>query len=292
MTDIKAFIAQHPVPTYFVLTFAISWGGFLLVGGPALFSAANWQAGPLFLFAVVVTLAGPSMAGLLLTGHVSGRAGFRELLTRLFRWRVGAGWYAVALLTAPLLTAAVLFALSLTSSVYLPGILTASDKAAVLLTGLASALLVGVLEELGWTGFAIPRLRLRYGVLATGLSVGFLWGAWHFPMFWESSSFSGTLPLALLLGRLFSWLPAYRVLMVWVYDRTGSLLVAMLMHASLVASQLILLPLAISGVPLLTFILGWAAALWVAVAVVTVANGGQLARRGEKPAAIPQAVAR
>ena len=62
-------------------------------------------------------------------------------------------------------------------------------------------------------------------------------------MFWEPGSFSGAFPLALLLVKLFSWLPAYRVLMVWVYDRTGSLLVAMLMHGSLTATQLILMPL-------------------------------------------------
>lgn len=137
---------------------------------------------------------------------------------------------------------AILLALSLTSPIFLPAILTTSDKAALLLTGLASAVMVGVLEELGWTGFAIPHLRLRYSVLATGLMVGVLWGAWHFLVFWDSGSFSSSLLLALLVARLFSWLPAYRVLMVWLYDRTGSLLLPMLMHASLVATQLILLP--------------------------------------------------
>ena len=95
-------------------------------------------------------------------------------------------------------------------------------------------------------------------------------------MFWEPGSFSGAFPLALLLVKLFSWLPAYRVLMVWVYDRTGSLLVAMLMHASLVANQLVLMPLPASGVSLLTSILAWAAALWIVVAVIAVANGGRL----------------
>jgi hypothetical protein len=97
-------------------------------------------------------------------------------------------------------------------------------------------------------------------------------------MFWEPGSFSGALPLAVLLVRLFSWLPAYRVLMVWVYDRTGSLLVAMLMHASLVASQLILMPLPLSAVPLLISILAWAAALWIVVAMIVLANGGQFSR--------------
>jgi hypothetical protein len=38
---------------------------------------------------------------------------------------------------------------------------------------------VGFFEELGWTGFATPRLRLRHGFLATGLIVGVPWGAWH-----------------------------------------------------------------------------------------------------------------
>ena len=71
----------------------------------------------------------------------------------------------------------------------------------------------------------------------------------------------------------------YRVLMVWVYDRTGSLLVAMLMHASLTASMLIFGPLAISGVPLLTYELVFAAALWVVVAAVAVANRVQLSRQ-------------
>jgi hypothetical protein len=76
-----------------------------------------------------------------------------------------------------------------------------------------------------------------------------------------------------LLVKLFSWLPAYRVLMVWVYDRTRSLLVAMLMHGSLTATQLILMPPPASGTSLLTSILAWAAALWIVVAMIAVANG-------------------
>ena len=97
-------------------------------------------------------------------------------------------------------------------------------------------------------------------------------------MFWEPRSFSGALPFAVLLVKLFSWLPAYRVLMVCVYDRTGSLLVAMLMHGSLTATQLILMPLPASGMSLLTLILAWAAALWIVVAMIAVANGGQFSR--------------
>jgi membrane protease YdiL (CAAX protease family) len=182
---------------------------------------------------------------------------------------------------------AVLLPLSLLSPEFLPGILTTSDKVSLLLFGIAFGLIGGgFLEELGWTGFAVPRLRLRYGVLATGLIVGVLWGAYHFSViFWMSRSTIGGIPLAFFLAvrgidLLVGQLAAYRVLMVWVYDRTdGSLLVAMLMHASLSASMLILGPLALAGAPFLTYILVSSAAAWVVVAAVAVTNCGQLSRQ-------------
>ena len=147
---------------------------------------------------------------------------------------MGARWYAVALLTAPLLVTAVLLALSLTSPEFLPGIFTTDDKATLLLFGIGGGLTAGIFEELGWTGFAMPRMRLRYGVLATGLIVGLLWGAWHFLCSSGQAALPPEAPAGPLPARAPLLRPAgLRVLMVWVYDRTGSLLVAMLMHVSL-----------------------------------------------------------
>src|SRR5215207_533432 len=282
MTTIKAFIKRHPLLTYFALAFAISWGVVLIVVGPGGFPGTKEQIDMLLPFVILAMLAGPLVAGILLTGLVYGGAGFRYLLTGMARWRVGARWYAVALLTAPLLFTAVLLALSLTSPIFLPGIFTTDDKATLLLSGIAGGLVVGIFEELGWTGFAVP--RLRYDILTTGLIVGVLWGAWHFLTngFWPSSSLSGGLSLSLFLpAYLFTFLvgqlPAYRVLMVWVYERTGgSLPLAMLMHASLTASTFILQPLAISGVALLAVALAYAAATWLVVAAVALAQGGHL----------------
>lgn len=287
MTTIKGFITKHPVLTYYALTFAISWGGVLLViGGPGGIPGTEEQVERLLPFAMLTWLAGPSLASSLLTGLIDGRAGLRELLSRMFRWRVGARWYAVALLTAPFLYMAVLLALALLSPEFLPGILTTSEKASLLLFGITWGLIGGgFLEELGWTGFAVPRLRRRYGVFTTGLIVGVLWGAVHFSViFWTGGSTVGGLPLALFLpvrgfDLLVGGLVAYRVLMMWVYDRTESLLVAMIMHASLTASMIIAGPLALSGVPFLTYCLVWSAATWVVVAAVAVANSGQFSRQ-------------
>ena len=267
-----SFINRYSVTIYYALAFAISWGCILIAVGPngILGKEAVYLAGP-------SSLAGPSIAGIILTVLVYGRAGLRDFLSRLFRWQVGARWYAVALLTAPLLMAAILFALSLNSPGFLPAIVTTDDKASLLLSGIVAGLVVGFFEELGWTGFATPELRKRYGILSTGLVMGLLWGAWHFPLFLGSASSSGVLPPVLFLAvLLFSFLPPYRMLMVWVYDRTKSLFVVMLMHVPLAAGQFILVPPALSGVPLVTYDLVFAAALWVVIAVVFVTKGGHL----------------
>lgn len=118
MAIIKSLIKKHPLLTYFALTFAISWGGVLIAVGPGGIPATPEQVDTQSPFVYLAMLAGPSIAGIVLTGLVSGRAGFRELLSRLFKWRVGARWYAVALLATPLVTMATLFALLPTSPVY------------------------------------------------------------------------------------------------------------------------------------------------------------------------------
>jgi uncharacterized protein len=272
----QAFITRHPLPTYFALTFAISWGGFLLVVGPGGFANTRWQTDARFPFAILAMLAGPSLTGVLLTVLVDGTAGLREVLRRLLKWRVSTGWYAMALLPAPLLAAAVLFALSLTSPIF-----TTANKTAVLLSGIAAGLTT-VLEELGWTGFAVPKLRRRYDVVTTGLVIGLLWGAWHFLQgLFISGTYAGTLPLALFVPLNFfaavAQLTAYRVLLVWVYDRTKSLLVVTLMHASLTASTIFIFTPLATGVSFLSYVWVLAAALWVVVLVV--AGGGQLSRQ-------------
>ena len=266
MATTKDFIKSHPVPIYFALTFVISWSAILILAGPEGIPATADQAVVLGM----AMLLGPSIASILLIGFVRGRVGFRELLSRLLKWRVGIRWYGIALIIAPLSTAAVLLVLSLLSPEFTLSILISDDKAALVLMGIVAGIMVGFFEELGWTGFATPRMRQQYGVLVAGLTIGVLWGAWHFLLFWESDSFSEVFPLALLFARLFSWAPAYRILMVWLYDHTKSLLITTLMHMSLVATLVIMEP-PLTGGALLTYILVRAAVLWGIVAAVILA---------------------
>jgi uncharacterized protein len=220
----------------------------------------------------------------------------------LFRWRVEARWYAVALLLAPVVVGSVLYALSLISPRFLPGIVTTrDDKVAFLLFNLMVGLVAGFLEEIGWTGFAVPTLRQRYGVFTTGLIVGVLWGAWHIlGNIAAAETVSGMLSLSIFLPLIFvdllaGTLVAFRVLMVWVYDRTGgSLLVAMLMHVSLTVSIRILPPVPNEGVDLLIYTFILAAAMWSVVAVVALADRRHFSRqrRSSTGAGSPQLSAR
>src|SRR5918995_1105998 len=292
MKTIKAFLNSHPLLSYFALTFAITWSLFVFAVGPGGIPATKEEFTTLPLLAILAVLVGPSVSGILLTGLLYGREGYRDLFARMRRWRVGARWYAVALLTAPLVFTVVLIPLSLISPVFLPGIFASEAKVSLVLMSIVVGLIVGIFEELGWTGFAVPTLlKLRYGVLSTGLIVGVLWGAWHLlgNDIWASVATSGGLPPALFavgvgLVLLVGQLPAYRVLMVWVYERSnGSLLLAILMHASYSASTFILGPVAgwvgSTGWAVFGAVLASGAATWALVGVLAVATHGHLSRQ-------------
>jgi uncharacterized protein len=258
---------------YIALTFLMSWGGIVAVVGIHGFPGTTDSVQSLLAMVVIAMVAGPSLASLVTTAVFLGAAGLRDMWRRFLKGRVGGRWYAVALLTGPLTVTGVLALLSIVSPVYRPGIVTTSDPVSHLVLGVVTGLVAGLFEEIGWTGFAIPRLRLRYGVFATGLIVGLVWGAWHLlAVWWGSSDTVGSVPMVIYLPAMtLSFLPPFRILMVWVYDRTDSLLVAMLMHASLTTSVRVFDPVPISGAPIVWYNLVLGVAFWCIVAAVAIA---------------------
>lgn len=281
------FIKRYQVLSYYFFVFAISWGGILtLIGGPGNIPGTKEQVEKLFIPALLIMFAGPFLSGILMNLLVGGKKGLHQLLLRYLQWRIKAHWYAVGVLAGPLPVAAVLFGLSLFNPAFLPGIVTTDNILALLLFGIGWGLIGGgLLEETGWTGFAVPRLLQRYSILSTGLIVGVLWGIWHFLIAFWSSDFN-------YLGDTDSWiffvagflafyllaLPAYRILLVWVYDRTNNLPVIILMHASLSASTLIFQPSA-TGAASLIWNLILSIILWIVVVVVIVSSRNQLSRK-------------
>lgn len=272
-------IKRHPVTSFFLLAIAISWGGILAIVLPTTFPAPVSEAERLFVAVYLAMLAGPSVAGLTIIVVLGGLDGLREYWTRLLVWRVEMRWYAAALLIAPIATAITLLVLSLISTEFVPAILSGDvatpgplgveSRTALVLTGLAVGLGAGFFEELGWTGVAVPHLLARRKRVATGVSVGLVWGVWHFlAIYWGSANAVGSVPVPVyLLVALFSFLVPYRILMTWVYQHTRSTLIGVLMHASLTSSMLIM-GAPVSGYDLLTYDLAFGAVLWIVVAFV------------------------
>lgn len=259
----------------------------LILGSPGKITAR--QIDTPFLPLYLVTVAGPFIAGFLLTGLCDGIKGYRDLLAQLTRWRVHLKWYAIALLIAPLSVFAALFALSIFSPAFLPAIFSSGDNPVASVFGLEGnnkiilvpfvlmiGLFNGFIEEAGWTGFATSKQRIRHSLFATGLNIGIVWGLWHFfSNYIGSAAEAGTFPLPLYMAAvLFSFLPPFRILMTWVYDHTRSLFVAILMHSSLDIFWMLSMPSILTGHQRVIWYIVWAVILWVMVATT-----GMIGRR-------------
>lgn len=171
----KNWLRSHPLLTYYVMVFAISWGSILILAGPGGIVSSSADPTGLTQFVYLAALAGPSIAGIVVTGLMLRREGLHALLAGVLRWWVDARWYLLALLTAPLLMAAIVFMLSLEFPGFVPAIVTTDGRVGLLISGIVLGLAVSFFEEIGRTEFAAAEFRKRHGILPTGLIMGVIW---------------------------------------------------------------------------------------------------------------------
>ena len=255
----EPWLRRHPVCSFFAGAFGISWGGILVVMAAADFNRIELR--PLDTGLIFVSmLLGPSMSGLALTALIEGRAGLRRLMARMTHWRLGFRAYLVALLTMPLLLLLTLWPLGL--------FLDPAYSPRFQWHLFAIGLIAGSFEELGWTGFAAPRLLQRQRLFLAGFWLGLVWALWHGLVdFRQNSAAMGALWWLEFAVLYIGALTAYRVLMTWLYAKTRSLLLAVLMHASYTGWLLTLYP-ATSLEQSVVWQTAFALLLWVMVAVI------------------------
>jgi CAAX protease family protein len=168
----EAKIRRYPVVTYFALTFLISWTGALAVAAPHL---VRHQPLPkmtgILMFPVM--LLGPSLAGIVLTRIVDGKSGLRVLFSQMSQAWVPLGWYSALLIPPVLVLTVLLFLQRFVSSVYAPN---------HFFMGILFGIPAGFLEEIGWMGYAFPKMRSQSNGLASGILLGLLWALWHLPV--------------------------------------------------------------------------------------------------------------
>lgn len=269
----RDYIKNNPVTLFFILTLLISWSGILIVANQTGIPASTDQFDKLLPIAMIPYLLGPSIAGFIMIAITKGKEGFSALFRKLFKWRLGSSTYLIAIGTVPIISCISLFILYQFSEVYVPDIVTTTDKIPLILSGLIYGILGGgLLEELGWSGYATPKLREKYSVLKTGLIIGAFWGAWHFlPVFWGSGDSSGNLVLSKFLPGLFfhyAGLIPVRILIVRLYDRSLSLIPPILLHATLTAFTFFIFNISQVGVSLFIYYALLATLFWVVVALI------------------------
>ncbi len=261
---LASLIRTHHVFSYFVITFAISWMGALLVAAPQLMRHAPLsKTTGIVMFPAM--LLGPSLTGVILARVVDGKSGIRDLSYRIFARRIAARWYA-ALLVPPTLILVLLFCLErFVSSDYRPN---------WFLIGIFFGVPAGLIEEIGWTGYVFPKMRSENNASAASILLGVLWAAWHLPVV----NYLGT---ATPHGRYwFSFflvftlvMTAMRVLICWMYSNTTSVLLAQLMHVSSTGSLVVFSAPHVTAAQEVMWYGLYGALLWLVVALVVLLFG-------------------
>jgi uncharacterized protein len=211
MPQISALVKRHPLTTFFILAYALSWWAWILYA--------------LGLFPNPIASFGPFLAAIVVLALTEGKPGLLGLFRRMVRWRIPPGWYVVALLLPAVLAAA---------ATVLNVLLGAEPPSAAELNGwtglfaiFAIVLVVpglgGAWEEPGWRGYAVPRLQSRRSALVAGLILGALIAGWHLPLMVAGQVAFSDIVL------IFAGTIVYN----WVFNNArGSVLIIMVMHAA------------------------------------------------------------
>jgi membrane protease YdiL (CAAX protease family) len=179
--------------------------------------------------------------------------------------RFPARWYA-ALLIPPALVLAVLYGMkTFVSADFAPN---------RFFIGIAFGFVAGFFEEIGWMGYAFPRMRRPGNPLAPAILLGLLWSAWHIPVIDYLGTSTPHAPYWLPFFLAFTAaMTAIRVLIAWTYSHTNSVLFAQLLHASSTASLVVFSPPHISAAQESLWYALYAAALWLVVALIAATFG-------------------
>lgn len=221
------WLKDHPVPAFFVLTFAIAWSLWIPLG---ILAPEN----------ILLTLPGawaPTLSAIILIAFSEGRGGVREFLEKVLHWRVGFQWYLVVLFGIAAIAylaigIGVLFGMAVPKIILPNGLPRDAILGVIPIVFLVNIFVGGPLaEDIGWRGYILPKMRDKMPALNASLIIGVIWAVWHLPYFifpgWRNAV--GNIPFLWFALLTTSW----SVLFAWVYVNTESILMPVLFHAAI-----------------------------------------------------------
>lgn len=227
-------IKKYALVIFFLLAYLFTWSNWL----PQALVSRGIVSMQVPGFLALLAGYGPALAAIIVASLAYGRQGLRELFGRLLRWRVAIQWYLIALFLPLLITVLALILNNLSGGTS-PDFSAAAFPFGPPETPLWQKVLIllliftlgfdGLGEELGWRGFALPRLLERYSPLFSSLILGALWAVWHFPYALTTGTFLSDIPLHWFFINLL----AVSIIYTWIFINTnGSLLLPLLFHAA------------------------------------------------------------
>ena len=227
-------IKKYALGSFFLLAYLFTWSNWL----PQALTSRGITSIQIPGFLTMLSGYGPALAAIIVVSLTYGRQGLRELFGRLFRWRVGIQWYLIAMLMPAFV---ILLAVSINkwtggaAPSFSSAVFPFGPPETPLILKLVILFLVftlgfdGLGEEIGWRGFALPRLLEGRSALASSLILGGLWAVWHFPFALTKGTFLSEVPLHWFFINLL----ALSIIYTWIFTNTnGSLLLALLFHAA------------------------------------------------------------
>ena len=282
--QIRGVVDSHPVVAFFVLAYAISWvawlGPILELGEP--FGTLGYLIGGF----------GPALAALVITWL--GSDSVRAWASQIIDWRVAPRWYLAALAVPLLVVALTSVGLTVVGTTVDPGLLP-GRVSLVLVSFVSIALIGGGNEEPGWRGLALPKLQERYAPVSATLILGVVWALWHLPLLaagpTEFHGLASFVELAPTTGVRILNIVGVAFVLTWIYNETGSVLLAIIAHTGFNTANSTLVPLpleTISAGDSTTILVVTTVVLWVVVAVLFIATRGQFGYETEPDAATMQ----
>ena len=221
-TTFANWIQKHQLISFFVLTYLITF----VVGFSFVLLAPGQPLQP-WSWVWFLEVFSPSFSALIVSWIIGGKSEIQRLLSGFTRWKVGFRWYFAAafLFLAPVVIALVYQALGNSAPGPKPGETFLSMAGTVLFTLFSGP----IAEELGWRGFALPRLQAKYTALVSSLILGVIWTCWHIPLFFITGSSQMGIPFPIYLVLVMT----VTIYLTWLYNNTrGSLIITILGHFS------------------------------------------------------------
>ena len=235
MSKLTKFISQRQLIAFFILAYAITW---ILWGAQIAFAIDIKNSLGSILNALAIF--GPTLAGIILTFVLNGRQGVLDLFARLSPARAGLRWVGIALLIPFLIIiAALLIGIGMGSPI--PAKLAVSIWLLPLLLEAIRIFFFGgpLGEEIGWRGFALPRLLQSHNnAMKASLILGLIWGIWHAPIYAVAGTGQNDIlksggSFLVLFPAFVVWVMGLAVIFTWLYKNSnGNLLIAILFHTA------------------------------------------------------------